>query len=155
MDDDIRDEEVELHDDSGLLEENEIAVKPESAPRGKSFLRSLNESAGRVLRSPVATEKREGGRMAEPHTTGQTHSPVAGELVCPDCKRAVADVPELKRHMSFEHGGFSAADIAAATAPDSVVTVKRSTLHHAIKAHAALANEVASRNVGTTEKGKR
>jgi len=122
-------------------------------------LQHLNESAKRALnpiriKSPVVSEQREGGRATERGSASE-YSPVAGVIACLDCKKSVEDVPELKRHMTSAHGGFSDSDIAAATAPESTVTVKRSTLHTALKAHDALAKEVASQNFGAqTEKGK-
>lgn len=127
-----------------------VGAEQGAAPRGETFLQSLNESAARALR-PFRTaspnDRARGGTTESGSGSDRSH---VGAIACPalGCKQQVADVRDLKKHMTADHGGWHESDIAAATAPESPVHVKRGTLHAAIRAHQALAKEVESQNVG-------
>jgi len=108
------------------------------APRS-SFLDSM--------RSGLRMDLFFGPRKTPAPTIAATPAPAtparstAPAIVCPECDAPVSSVGNLKKHMTEKHDGFSDADILAATEPEKTVTVKHSTVHRAIKAHAALAAE--------------
>lgn len=66
-------------------------------------------------------------------------------IACPQCGAPVPSVASLKTHMSIAHEGFTAGDIAAATAPDEKIEVSRKVLHQAIAAHKNLSKAIAAK----------